>query len=520
MNKFAIIFFMLSTLSVSARTTVSVARYLGDRQCAVSLTFDDGMQEHYTLVAPHLDRYGLKGTFGINGKYIGDIDDRYSPRMTWSECRSLAAGGHEICSHTWSHPNLYYADEELVIEEIEKNDSAIIKEIGVKPMSFLYPFNAYTPFVKEACEKGRTGSRTYQFALGQRNSGCTLESAREWLRNVIDKREWGVAMTHGIYTGWDQWDEPWELWQFFCELAMQQDSVWIDTFSRVQAYVKERDAVKLNISEVDGNVVVKPSIDLDSTVFKMPLTLRLSGFDNDRCLRAVQGGHALQVVRKGDCCMVDINPFGPEVTIGYADKDILRGKSVCFIGDSYVANHGCPVSETWHYRVAEENGMKYYNLGRNGNSAVFERDSIYGLPILQRYSTIPADADLIVIIAGHNDAYIVGENLEKQAELRQGIDKLLKCLKRNYPKSKIGWVTPWNVEYNGFQAVLNIVNEVCRQNGVVVLDAALTSGINPNDSAFRSRYFQSSADNAHLNAAGHELILDWGRQFLVNLCYE
>ena len=193
---------------------------------------------------------------------------------------------------------------------------------------------------------------------------------------------------------------------------------------------------------------------------------------------------------------------------------------MCFIGDSYVANHGCAVSETWHYRVAEENGMKYYNLGRNGNSAVFERDSIYVLPILQRYSTIPADADLIVIIAGHNDAYIVGENLEKQAELRQGIDKLLKCLKRNYPKSKIGWVTPWNVEYNGFPAVLNIVNEVCRQNGVAVLDAALTSGINPNDSAFRARYFQSSADNAHLNAAGHELILDRGRQFLVNLCYE
>ena len=112
------------------------------------------------------------------------------------------------------------------------------------------------------------------------------------------------------------------------------------------------------------------------------------------------------------------------------------------------------------------------------------------------------------------------ENLEKQAELRQGIDKLLKCLKRDYPKSKIGWVTPWNVEYNGFPAVLNIVNEVCRQNGVAVLDAALTSGINPNDSAFRARYFQSSADNAHLNATGHELILDRGRQFLVNLCYE
>ena len=51
---------------------VTVAKYLGNRQAAVSLTFDDGLEEHYTLIAPELDRYGLKGTFGIIGKFIGD----------------------------------------------------------------------------------------------------------------------------------------------------------------------------------------------------------------------------------------------------------------------------------------------------------------------------------------------------------------------------------------------------------------------------------------------------------------
>ena len=32
--------------------TVSVADFWGDLQAAVSLTFDDGIQEHYTLVPP------------------------------------------------------------------------------------------------------------------------------------------------------------------------------------------------------------------------------------------------------------------------------------------------------------------------------------------------------------------------------------------------------------------------------------------------------------------------------------
>ena len=75
------IFFLFLSLSVKSQTA-SVADFLGDRQAAVSLTFDDGIQEHYTLVAPHLNRYALRGTFGINGKYMGDIDDHFAPRLT------------------------------------------------------------------------------------------------------------------------------------------------------------------------------------------------------------------------------------------------------------------------------------------------------------------------------------------------------------------------------------------------------------------------------------------------------
>ena len=63
------IFFLFLSLSVKSQT-VSVADFFGDRQAAVSLTFDDGIQEHYTLVAPHLNRYALRGTFGINGKLM------------------------------------------------------------------------------------------------------------------------------------------------------------------------------------------------------------------------------------------------------------------------------------------------------------------------------------------------------------------------------------------------------------------------------------------------------------------
>lgn len=124
---FSVGLFLLSLPVLSQ--TVSVAKFWGDRRAAVSLTFDDGIQEHFTLVAPHLDAYALKGTFGINGLYVGDLDDHFAPRLTWEECRQMAANGHEICNHSWSHPNLMSVDSCTLVSEVSKNDSIIEAEI-------------------------------------------------------------------------------------------------------------------------------------------------------------------------------------------------------------------------------------------------------------------------------------------------------------------------------------------------------------------------------------------------------
>lgn len=502
---------------MAAAQTVSVARYWGDRQAAVSLTFDDGLQEHYTLVAPHLDRYGLKGTFGINGKYMGDIDDHYAPRMTWDECREMAANGHEICNHSWSHPNLAEVDPATLRMEIEKNDSAILAETGTRPASFLYPFNAWTPQVRAACEKGKAGSRISQFALGQRNSACTADAAAAWLCGLMADNAWGVAMTHGIYTAWDQWDEPWILWDFFRELAFKRDSVWTDTFSRVQAYVKERDSVTLATGWNGDEFIITPTLKLDSRIFHMPLTLKIAGLDSGRCIQAVQGDKPLLVYDKGNHRLIDFDPYGPPVRLRHVASDPLRGKTLCVIGDSYVSNHGCPASETWHAKVAAKHGMKYLNYGINGNSIAFRRDSIYGEPLQQRYGIIPREADYILVIAGHNDAYLIDENPMRRDTLRLRMDRFLKDLKAAHPQARIAWVTPWNVAADGFPFTLSLIGQVCQTNGIPVLDAACASGIRPNDPTFRRRYFQGTEDMAHLNNAGHDLLVHWGEQLLMTI---
>lgn len=67
------------------------------KNCAVVLTYDDGLNIDINNVIPTLDSFGLKGTFYISDYFYGlntQID-------SW---RTAAAKGHELGNHTIWHP--------------------------------------------------------------------------------------------------------------------------------------------------------------------------------------------------------------------------------------------------------------------------------------------------------------------------------------------------------------------------------------------------------------------------------
>ena len=269
-----------------------------------------------------MDRYGLKGTFCINGAFIGDLDDRFAPRMTWEQCRELDAHGHEIASHSWSHLNEYDINIEETRREISKNDSAILKELGKRPLTYFFPFNAYTPEALEAAMENRVACRLYQFGLGQRNLGATWQSMTSWLQEQIEGRKWGITMTHGIYTAWDQWEEPWLLWDFFRLLSEKSDTIWTATFADVAMYVAERDNVKLTIQQKGNTIIVTPSLSLDANLFTIPLTLNIPYTDKSSTMTVEQDDCQLQIIRNGRKTYVEFNPFGGEVRI--KTKPVIR----------------------------------------------------------------------------------------------------------------------------------------------------------------------------------------------------
>lgn len=52
------------------------------------------------------------------------------------------------------------------------------------------------------------------------------------------------------------------------------------------------------------------------------------------------------------------------------------------------------------------------------------------------------------------------------------------------------------------------------KRGVPVLDMAAMGVIEVNNPEFRAKYFQGPNDTAHLNSAGHDLLVPLGEAFL------
>lgn len=99
----------------------------------VVLTFDDGPWPNNTqAVLDALDEHCTKATFFIIGKHA-----LWHPQIL----KDVAARGHTVGSHTWSHANLRKAKGDKATEEIEKGLSAVKLALGADPAPFFrFPY--------------------------------------------------------------------------------------------------------------------------------------------------------------------------------------------------------------------------------------------------------------------------------------------------------------------------------------------------------------------------------------------
>ncbi|HKL93027.1 MAG TPA: polysaccharide deacetylase family protein [Bacteroidales bacterium] len=304
---------ILATASTKDTPDIRIARFLDGKSAAISYTFDDGYVEHLRVVAPEMEKVGFRGTFWVNGTtHEGNANNQKdSSRLSWAQAKELHLRGHEVSNHGWSHKNLKRISNEEINIEIERNDSVIEANIGIRPTTYCYAYNAKDANIQAMASQGRVGTRTKQKGFGNK---ATRESMLDWAHEQIEQGEWGVAMMHGIHYGYDAFRDANVLWQHFADVHYLKDQIWVGTFKDVAAYITERDSIRLEIKQKRNKTIVTPSFDLDPNLFTMPLTLEIPRSER-MTVEIKQDKNTLKPILLSDRILVNINPYGGPVTI-------------------------------------------------------------------------------------------------------------------------------------------------------------------------------------------------------------
>ncbi len=138
----------------------------------IALTFDDGPHPRYTLqILDILAEYGIKATFFEVGENV-----RYYP----DAAKRVAAEGHEIGNHTYTHPHIKNLNEDQLREETMKCESAIIDITGIKPKIFRPPEGVVDSAVKTWAD--RNGYSVVLWSVDTRDWAGT--SVAEMVKNI------------------------------------------------------------------------------------------------------------------------------------------------------------------------------------------------------------------------------------------------------------------------------------------------------------------------------------------------
>ncbi|MEO6054985.1 MAG: polysaccharide deacetylase family protein, partial [Chthoniobacterales bacterium] len=131
----------------------------------VIITFDDGSRGVLKTAAQHLATQGFKAIQYIVADHIGgvnqwDINTGEAPDalMNMDEIREWLALGHEIGSHTLSHPKLAKIPPAQAREEIFSSKKTLEDLFGIPIRHFCYPYGNYNAAARDLA--GEAGYET------------------------------------------------------------------------------------------------------------------------------------------------------------------------------------------------------------------------------------------------------------------------------------------------------------------------------------------------------------------------
>ena len=363
----------------------SITKWQNDKQSAISITYDDGTINQFTVARPIMNKLGFPGTFYIitgkvegagKGQFIGrpkeeiiqetattktnadnfferasligftgtneavdyhskagslyesgNITEAYAAidegfeklrnstlqkytevvyhdnaidTTTWDDYKGYTAEGHEIASHTVTHPRLAALDETNLIYELQQSKDDIEKYLGTA-----YTFSAECPYGTEnervmtyahkiypalrnrmsetyleelnRSSKKNPAATEKEYVQWQRGplTDASMELMKSWVDTSISHDNiWLVLVFHGVDgVGWEPKTGT-ELEEYFGYIKEREPQLWVATFADVTKYIRARKNTTVTSKVQDEAIVVNLSSTLDPEIYHVPITLK------------------------------------------------------------------------------------------------------------------------------------------------------------------------------------------------------------------------------------------------------
>lgn len=268
--------------------SVEICDWRWNRTGAVSLTFDDGLNSQAMIAAPILAQRDLDGTFFIT------TDNCEIPfGANWTDWQNVSDMGHEIGSHTISHPDLRLLSPENLTKEVVGSREIIEENLtGVDVETFSYPMGRYNDTVLQLVASNYLAARMdahnisgppkpeskhpenmYSVVPCNFGSGQTASDLSALVNDTIASEGWLVEMIHAVGSGGY---DPVSLADFTTHLDLlvsRENELWIDTFLNVSKYIRERENSDIEVTydkDTRVNISLNSSLSEDHNI---PLTL-------------------------------------------------------------------------------------------------------------------------------------------------------------------------------------------------------------------------------------------------------
>jgi len=184
------------------KTTLS-----GFNSPAITLTFDDGWEDNVSTVLPVLQNYGFKANFYFATQFLKD-----NALAGTAAVKAVAAAGHEIGSHSVTHPFLTTATASVLAYELVYSKQYLENIVGIgKVKSFASPYGAYNQAVINAIKANYQSHRTvdsgynipdgfdpYRLKVQNMLVQTTLAEYQGWVNEAKAKNLWLVIVYHRV----------------------------------------------------------------------------------------------------------------------------------------------------------------------------------------------------------------------------------------------------------------------------------------------------------------------------------